>query len=389
MVALPEINKQSQETWDIGGIVVRDRKRPLGDIASLAQSIDALGLLNPITITADGVLVAGYHRLEACKSLGWRFIPVHVVSLDRLSAELAEIDENLMRNELHWFDRDKQLARRKELYEELHPETKRGGDRRGIIAQLKQSNGGRRHLITSFVQNTSNSTNISGRTIREGIQRANAFTDEQGEILKQAEIKPTEALRLAHLEEPVRTAYIERLARRNVDNIPIAVPHISSKNNEWYTPEKYIQAAREVMGGIDLDPASCAQANETVRATRYYDIQSNGLDKEWNGRVWLNPPYGRSEDGSNQDVWSSRLIDQYHDGVTTEAILLVNAAVDTRWFQRLFNYPICFPAQRINFSTPESTISGSTHGSALVYFGPHDRHFADVFGRFGTVVRRW
>lgn len=55
MVALPEINKQSQETWDIGGIVVRDRKRPLGDIASLAQSIDALGLLNPITITADGV----------------------------------------------------------------------------------------------------------------------------------------------------------------------------------------------------------------------------------------------------------------------------------------------------------------------------------------------
>lgn len=183
----------------------------------------------------------------------------------------------------------------------------------------------------------------------------------------------------------------ESVARRNVDNIPIAVPHISSKNNEWYTPEKYIQAAREVMGGIDLDPASCAQANETVQATKYYDIQTNGFDKDWEGRVWLNPPYGRSEDGSNQDAWSSRLIDQYEDGngVTTEAILLVNAAVDTKWFQRLFNYPICFPSQRINFSTPEPSVSGSTHGSALVYFGPHEKRFVEVFSRFGTVVRRW
>lgn len=381
MVALPEINKNAQETWDISGIVVRDRKRPLGDISSLSQSINELGLLNPITITADGVLVAGYHRLEACKSLGWRFIPVHVVSLDRLNAELAEIDENLMRNELHWFDRDKQLARRKEIHETLHPETKNGGDRKSERHNVV--------LIPSFVDDTSVKIGVSTRTIERSIQRANAFSDEQGEILKQADVKPTEALKLARLEEPMRAAYIEGIARRNVDNIPIAVPHISSKNNEWYTPEKYIQAAREVMGAIDLDPASCAQANETVKAANYYDIQSNGLDKEWSGRVWLNPPYGRSEDGSNQDVWSSRLIDQYHDGVTTEAILLVNAAVDTKWFQRLFNYPICFPAQRINFVTPEPTISGSTHGSALVYFGPHDRRFVDVFSRFGTVVRRW
>lgn len=176
---------------------------------------------------------------------------------------------------------------------------------------------------------------------------------------------------------------------RNRDNIPLAVPHISSKNNEWYTPERYLRAVLAVMDCIDLDPASCAQANSVVRAAKYYDVQTNGLDKVWPGHVWLNPPYGRSEDGSNQDIWSSRLIDQYENGPTTEAILLVNAAVDTKWFQRLFAYPVCFPHQRINFSTPEVTISGSTHGSAFVYFGYNTQRFVEAFSEFGTVVKRW
>lgn len=176
---------------------------------------------------------------------------------------------------------------------------------------------------------------------------------------------------------------------RNIDNIPIAVPHISSKNNEWYTPSRYVEAAREVMGSIDLDPASNPTANETIKASVFYDIHTNGLDKDWTGHVWLNPPYGRSEDGSNQDVWSSRLIEQYDKKTTTEAILLVNAAVDTKWFQRLFDYPICFPDHRINFTTPEPTTSGSTHGSALIYFGPNTQKFVEVFSKFGAVVKRW
>lgn len=203
MVVQP-ITTNTQDTWAIDGIVVKDRKRALGDIAALIQSIQDLGLLNPITITTDGILVAGYHRLEACKSLGWRFIPVHVVDLDRLNAELAEIDENLMRNELHWFDRDKQLARRKEIYETKEGVIKNGGDRK--------SDSHCENLIPSFVKDASTKTKQAPATIYRSIERADAFSDEQGEVLKQASVKPTEATRLARLEPAQRTATLERLA---------------------------------------------------------------------------------------------------------------------------------------------------------------------------------
>ncbi len=176
---------------------------------------------------------------------------------------------------------------------------------------------------------------------------------------------------------------------RNIDNIPLAVPHISSKNNEWYTPQKYVDAARKLMGGIDLDPASCKEANETVKAARYYDITQNGLDYPWKGLIWLNPPYGYTDGESNQALWSNRLIDQYTNGNIDEAVLLVNAAVDTSWFQRLFDYPICFTRGRINFTTPEPVANGSTHGSAFIYFGSQPDRFFEVFSEFGRVVKPW
>jgi ParB family chromosome partitioning protein len=162
---------------------------------------------------------------------------------------------------------------------------------------------------------------------------------------------------------------------------------LSSESNDWYTPSAIIEAAREVMGTIDLDPASCAMANETVRAARYYTKQENGLMHPWPGKIFLNPPYGTIRGKSNQAIWSSRLISQYEQGITEEAILLVNAATSEKWFQPLYDYLICFPVGRLKFATPErSDATSPTHASALVYFGVAKKQFVEVFNQFGPVV---
>ena len=102
------------------------RKASKDDIQKLADSIAEVGMMNPITVDADRNLIAGLHRMEAAKLLGWSEIECTVCELDELHAELAEIDENYIRANLTPLETSRLLFRRKEIYETLHPETKAG-----------------------------------------------------------------------------------------------------------------------------------------------------------------------------------------------------------------------------------------------------------------------
>ncbi|MBI5545842.1 MAG: ParB N-terminal domain-containing protein [Deltaproteobacteria bacterium] len=116
----------------------RKRGQTLDKVRELVGSIRELGLLNPISVSKDFELVSGLHRFAACTALGWTEIPACVLDLDALHLELAELDENLIRNELTALERGEQLARREEIYETLHPETRHGGDRKS--AEIKIQN---------------------------------------------------------------------------------------------------------------------------------------------------------------------------------------------------------------------------------------------------------
>jgi DNA N-6-adenine-methyltransferase (Dam) len=170
-----------------------------------------------------------------------------------------------------------------------------------------------------------------------------------------------------------------------------------NKSNEWWTQAKYIEAARTVLGGIDLDPASCESANLTVKAAKYYTIQDDGLKHPWHGCVWLNPPYSRDnvargmEGGdkpkSLMQTWIEKLIAEYRCGNVPAAILLTKADPKENWFQPLWDFPICFARDRVYFNRPGGSPEKMMFGTAFVYLGPCEERFIEVFSRFGRIVR--
>lgn len=166
-----------------------------------------------------------------------------------------------------------------------------------------------------------------------------------------------------------------------------------SESEEWYSPHEFVDAARKVLGSIELDPASCAKANEVVKAERYYAKEDDGLIQPWVARtLWCNPPYGRLGDDRQRGVtelWAHRLIREYECGNVEQAVLLVNAYVYKVWFAPLLSYPICFPKGRLAFWNDQNKTGRSPHASALVYFGANIQRFVDVFDpAFGSVVQR-
>jgi len=162
-----------------------------------------------------------------------------------------------------------------------------------------------------------------------------------------------------------------------------------TKSNEWYTPALYIEAARKVMGTIDLDPASCADANQTVKALYYYTQAENGLAHRWYGNVWCNPPYTQVVPGhSSIKAWVSKAHRLYQEGAIEQCILLIPNDTSTKWFEWLWEYPICFPPKRIKFLIPGRKVDQPTFGTCFVYMGLHEQRFVETFSLFGSIVRR-
>jgi len=161
----------------------------------------------------------------------------------------------------------------------------------------------------------------------------------------------------------------------------------SSKSVEHYTPSCYVEAARAVLGRIDLDPASCREANRVVKATRIHTIKDDGLSRRWSGNVYLNPPGGRDKHHRSVAAkWVARLLEEYEDGDVEAAVLEVfNARPCEKWFTPLWQYPICFTDHRVDHWGPGST-GNPVHGAAFVYFGIGVAAFVEHFGQFGRCV---
>jgi ParB family chromosome partitioning protein len=145
-------------------------------VRALADSISELGLLSPIRISRAHALICGRTRLEAFRLLGRSKIPAVMCDDDALHAELAEIDENVVRTNLSALEESRAFKRRKQIYEALHPETKHGGaPGAGRGKTHKDDN------LSSFSADTAAKTGQSRRTIERKVALAEAIPDDVAE----------------------------------------------------------------------------------------------------------------------------------------------------------------------------------------------------------------
>lgn len=187
-------------------------------------------------------------------------------------------------------------------------------------------------------------------------------------------------------------------------NLAFAARH-SMDSPEWYTPTPFVEAAREVMGGIDLDPASHEEANERIRAARFFTAEDDGLRQTWAGRVFLNPPGGLVA-----EFWRKLLRERFETphpilaavwiGYSLEQLQTLQCAGAT---QTPLDFPTCFTSKRIAFVENEAKRaarieklkalgkkpnekSSPSHSNYITYLGPDAEAFARVFGKFGKTM---
>ena len=151
-----------------------------------------------------------------------------------------------------------------------------------------------------------------------------------------------------------------------------------NQNNEWYTNPHIIDLAREVLGHINIDPASNVIAQNWIQADTFYTEETNGLTKDWNGKVWVNPPYS----ASLIKKFTKKFLEEYENGNMVEGIMLTNSGTDTQFNIQLQQGLQAYTNGCISFLQPDLTEKGKgSRGSLFTYLGPNPEKFIEVFTR--------
>ena len=325
------------------------------EFESLKADIKQHGLKCPVEVL-DGQILDGRHRWLACEELG---IECLVVDADLNGQSPPEYVWSLNGERRHITA--SQLAA---VAVELLPELKREAKERQRVRKGNQAG--------ATVEKIPDLSAGQSRDQAAAIVGANPRYVSDAETIKRESPEVFNAIKSGELTVPQAKEQVR--------------PHVSHNagEHEWYTPKEYIEAARDVMGVIDLYPATSEEAQKCVLAETFYTKEDDGLTKPWRGNVWLNPPYSQPAVASFVD----KLLDSVGTGDAPHAILLVNNATDTRWGQDALSSArvACFPGRRIKFLDTNGNPGAPLQGQMILYYGNDSEGFVSRFSKFGTCV---
>jgi hypothetical protein len=352
-------------------------------VADYAEAMAGGATFPPVVVYSDGKrywLADGWHRVAGARQAGLEEVKADVREGGRDEAQWHAVSAN----QTHGLRRKREDVQRAI---ELALRNPRGaGQSNRQIAAHVGCDDKTVGAVRAGLEATAEIPQSTARRGRDGRVIDTARIGRPSPLLTQT--LPLEDLR-EEAEAERRTTVLEeadaiRAARREHDRTAFH----SSESDAWFTPSPILAAARAVLGGrIDLDPASCAEANEAVQADAFYTEAEDGLRQPWHGRVWCNPPYGRTGGDSNQGLWTRKAIAEYEAGRALAVLLLVRNTTENAWFAPLWRFPMCFLAGRVPFrrGPEDAPAPGAPGGNVVVYLGLEHQRFAEEFAELGRV----
>lgn len=329
------------------------------ELENLEQSLltDGFHDWEPLLVwREEQILIDGHQRYRICQKHHIPFKIVERTFPDRDAAIFAALEVQLARRNLSIYDRGVLALRYKDRISREARERQRCG-RGGVLLLMNSPKAiDTRAEVASIA-------GVSPDTISkiERIER-----DAPVEIKKQ----------LKSGEISIHAAYTALKPSGYLQNI------MSSDSVEWYTPKEIIDAVIDVLGAIDLDPCSNSHEAPNVPAQTHFTKEDDGLSRPWSGKIFLNPPYG-----DQLPKWIAKLKDELQVGNITEAVVLVAARPETRWFNSLNDFIWCSIVGRLSFSG-ENSRGRAPFPSAAFYFGNHPDKFISVFRKFGPIYQK-
>lgn len=340
----------------------------------LEKSLVEEGCRDALILWGD-ILVDGHNRYEICIRHGIPFETVDRYFVSRDDAKLWMMQNQLARRNLNDMQR---IAIVRKCEDSVRAKAKERQGKRTDISDFPLKSAESRDELADMA-------GVGHSTYEHAVTVLETAPPQIVEATMQDVLSINAAYQVTKMDAEAQEEIAERIEHGEAPKEVIADvqkrPHVSfnSGNNEWYTPIDYIEAARDVMGSIDFDPASSEIANETVKAEEYYTAETNGLDKTWHGNVWMNPPYASDLIGKFID----KLIEELPN--IEQAMVLVNNATETEWFNKLIPQAsaVCFPRSRVKFYMPDGKTGAPLQGQAIIYFGSHYDKFINVFTQKG------